>query len=122
MTETKDQKRIIIQEQLTIYELNFNKLRDCDQLLITYRKLNINCDFVSSFDSMINTGVKRYCSALFAFRMNLLNSIPVLHKRHFPTSLTPLEALLAIMDSVSLRLSKAEDRLNVAILASDLLT
>ena len=122
MTATNDQKCIIIQEQLTAYELNFHKLRDCDQLLITYRKLNINCDFVSSFDSMINTGVKTYSSALFAFRMNLLNSIPVLFKRYFPISLTPMESLLAIMDSVSLRLSKAEYRLNLALLASDLLT
>ena len=37
-------------------------------------------------------------------------------------SLIPMESLLAIMDSVSLRQSKAEDRLTLAIPASDLLS
>ena len=37
-------------------------------------------------------------------------------------SLIPMESLLAIMDSVSLRQSKADDRLTLAIPASDLLS
>ena len=71
---------------------------------------------------MIRASVKSYRSALFAFRMNILNSIPVLLKGHLPMSLIPMELLLAIMDSVSLRKSKAEDRLTLAIPASDLLS
>ena len=54
--------------------------------------------------------------------MNILYSIPVLLKGHLPKSLNPMESLLAIMDSVSLRQSKAEDRLTLAIPASDLLS
>ena len=71
---------------------------------------------------MIHASVKNYRSALSAFRMNILNSIPVLLKGHLPMSLIPMESLLAIMDSVSLRQSKAEDRLTLAIPASDLLS
>ena len=71
---------------------------------------------------MIHASVKSYRSALFAFRMNILNSIPVLLKGHLPMSLIHMESLLAIMDSVSLRQSKAEDRLTLAIPASDLLS
>ena len=71
---------------------------------------------------MIRAGVKIYRSALFAFLMNILNSIPVLLKGHLPMSLIPMESLLAFMDSVSLRHSKAEDRLTPAIPASDLLS
>ena len=71
---------------------------------------------------MIHASLKSYHSALFAFRMNILNSIPVLLKGHLPMSLIPMEALLAIMDTVSLRQSKAEDRLPLAIPASDLLS
>ena len=71
---------------------------------------------------MIHAIVKSYRSALFTFRMNILNPIPVLLEGHLPMSLIPTELLLAIMDSVSLRQSKAEDRLTLAIPASDLLS
>ena len=93
-----------------------------NQLLFANQQLNFNFDTVSSLLSMIHASVKSYRSALFAFRMNVLNSIPVLLKGHLPMSLIPMESPMAIMDSVSLRQSKAEDRLTLAIPASDLLS
>ena len=60
------------------------------------------------------------CEATSTVNLNILNSIPVLLKGHLPMSLIPMESLLAIMDCVSLRQSKAEDRLTLAIPASDL--
>ena len=122
MAATKDKNWVIIQEQLAVYEQNFHILRDCDQLFFANQQLNFNFDTVSSLLSMIHASVKSYRSALLAFRMNILNSIPVLLKGHLAMSLIPMESLLAIMDSVSLRQSKAEDRLTLAILASDLLS
>ena len=111
MAATQDKDWVIIHEQLAVYEQNFHILRDCDQLLFANQQLNFNFDTVPSLLSMIFASVKSYCSALFAFRMNILNSIPVLLKGHLPMSLLPLESLLAIMDRVSLWQSKAEDRL-----------
>ena len=122
MAATQDQNWAIIQEQLAVHEQNFHILRDCDQLLFANQQLNFNFDTVSSLLSVIHASVKSYRSAWFAFRMNILNSIPVLLKGHLPMSLIPMESLLAIMDSVSLRQSKAEDRLTLAIPASDLLS
>ena len=122
MAETQDKNWAIIQEQLAVYEQNFHILRDCDQLLFANQQLNFNFDTVSSLLSMIHASVKSYRSAFFAFRMNILNSIPVLLKGHLPMSLIPVESLIAIMDSVSLRQSKAKDRLTLAIPASDLLS
>ena len=122
MAATQDKNWVIIQEQLAVYEQNFHILRDCDQLLFANQQLNFNFDTVSSLLSMIHASVKSYRSALLAFRMNILYSIPVLLKGHFPMSLIPIESLLVIMDSVSLRQSKAEDRLTLAIPASDLLS
>ena len=122
MAATQDKNWIIIQEQLAVYEQNFHILRDCDQLLFANQQLNFNFDTVSSLLSMIHACVKSYHSALFAFRMNISNLIPVLLKGHLPMSLIPMESLLAIMDSVSLRQSKAKDRLTLAIPASDLLS
>ena len=97
-------------------------LRDCDQLLFANQQINFNFDTVSSLLSMIHASVKSYRSALFAFLMNILNSIPVLLKGHLRMSLIPMESLLAIMDSVSLRQSKTKHRLTLAIPASDLLS
>ena len=119
---SQDKNWFIIQEQLAVYEQNFHILRDCDQLLFAKQQLNFNFDTVSSLLPMIQASVKNDRSALFAFRMNILYSIPVLHKGHLPMSLFPMESLLAIMDSGSLRQSKAEDRLTFAIPAIDLVS
>ena len=119
---TEDKNWVIIQEQLAVYEQNFHILRNCDQLLFANQQPNFNFDTVSSLISMIHATVKSYRSALFAFRMNVLNSTRVVIKGHLPMSLIPMELLLAIMDSVSLRQSKAADRLTLAIPASDLLS
>ena len=60
---------------------------------------------------MIHASVKSYRSALFVFRMNILNSIiPNLLEGHLPMSLIQMESLLAIMDSVSIRQSKTHVR------------
>ena len=107
MAATQDKNWVIIQEQLAVYEQNFHILRDGGQLLFANQQLNFNFDTISSLLSMIHASVKSYRSALFAFRMNILNSIHVLLKEHLPMSLIPMESLLAIMDSVSLRQSKA---------------
>ena len=122
MAATQDQNWAIVQEQLAVYEQNFHILRDCDQLLFANQQPNFNFDTVSSLLSMIHASVKSYRSVLSAFHMKILNSIPVLLKGHLPMSFIPMESLVAIMDSVSLRQLKAEDRLTLAIPASDLLS
>ena len=71
---------------------------------------------------MIHANVKTYRSALFAFPMNNLNALSVFLKGALAMSFVAMELLLAIMDSVSFRQSKAEDRLNLAIAASELLS
>ena len=111
LAETQDKTWAIIEEQLRIYEQNFHIVRDCDQLFFANEQLNFNFDAVSSLLAMIHAGVKSYRSALFAFRMNILNSIPVLLPVHLPMLLIPMELLLGILDRVSLRQSKAEDGL-----------
>ena len=70
---------------------------------------------------MIHASVKSYRAALFAFRMNILNSIPVILRGHLPMSLVPTESLLAILRSVAIQQTTAEDRLSLAIPMSDLL-
>ena len=103
MAAPQDKNWAIIQEQLAIYEQNFQILRDCVQLLYANQQLNFNFFTVSFLLSLIHASVKSYRSALFAFRMNILISIPVLLRGLLLMSLIPIDLLLAIMDSVSLR-------------------
>ena len=83
----------IIQEQFDIYAVNLHILRDCDQLLFANQQPNFNFDTISSLLAMIHASAKSYRSALFAFLMSFLNSIPVLLQRHLPMSLIPMESL-----------------------------
>ena len=120
--QPQDKKWVIIQEYLVLYEHNFHVLRFGDQLLFANQEPNFNFETVSSLLSKIHASVKSYRFALFAFRINIVISIPVWPSGHFSMSLTPMETLLAIMHSVSLRESKAEDGLTLAIPANDLLS
>ena len=120
LSRTQNTNWAIIQEQFYIYADNFHILRDCDQLLFANLQLNFNFDSISSLLAMIHASVKSYRSALFAFRVNLLNSIPVLLQGHLLMSLIPMESLLVILDRVAFQPAKAADRLSLAIPASDL--
>ena len=122
MSRTQNTNWAIIQEQFDIYADNFHILRDCDQLLFANQQLNFNFDTISSLLAMIHASVISYRSALFAFRMNLSNLIPVLLQGHLPMSLIPVESLLVISDPVAFQQAKAADRLSLAIPTSDLLS
>ena len=117
MAATQGKNRVIIQEHLAIYDQLW---RNCDQVLHAIQQPNFNFDTISSLLPMILASVKSYCSTLSALRMTTLIYTPVLLKGHMPMSLIPTESHLAIRDSVSLRQSKAEDRLTLAKTRSDL--
>ena len=122
MAATQVRNWVLIGEHLAIYEQDFHFSPDCDQLSFANEQLNFNFDKVSFLLSVIQASVKNYRSALFAFRMNKLNSIPVLLKGQLPMLPIPMESLRAIMDTVNFRQSKAEDLLTLAIPANDLLS
>ena len=101
-----------------IHEQNFPIFCGCDQLLFVSQQPNFIFDAVFPLLSMTHASVKSYRSDLFGFRMNILNSIPVLPEGHLPMSLNSIESLLAILFSVSLRQWEIEDDLTLAIPAS----
>ena len=94
MSGTQNLNWAIIQEQLDVFENNFYILRDCNQMLFSNQQLNFNFDTLSSFLSMVHASIKAFRSALYAFRMNILNSIPVILRGHLPMSLIPMKPLL----------------------------
>ena len=71
---------------------------------------------------MIHATVKSHRSALFAFCIQNLHSIPILLEGRFLRSLFPMESFLKILGSVCLRHWKAASCSNLAIKESDLLS
>ena len=110
MIATQNKNWEIIEEQFEIFRSNLHILQDCNQMLFSNQQLNFNYDTVASMLSIIYSDVKSYRSALYSFRLNVINSIPSLLKKHLPMSLVPRESLLAILESVAREQSTAKDR------------
>ena len=91
ITSTQNRKWAIIQEEFKSFEQKIHIRRDCTKMLFSNEQLNFNFDLLSSLLAMIHAGIRRYCSVLFAFRMNILNPIPVILRGHIPMSLFPMD-------------------------------
>ena len=74
MSAAQNRNWVIIQEHFDVFEHNFHIFRDCNQMLFSNQQLNFNLDTLSSLLSMVHASIKAFRSALFAFRMNILNS------------------------------------------------
>ena len=98
LVDTQNKNGARIQQQFDVFELKFHVLRNCNQLLFSNQQLNFNFDTLSSLLAMIHASIKSFRAALFAFRMNILNSIPGILRGHLPMSLVPTESLLTILE------------------------
>ena len=122
MIETQNKNWAIIEEQFKVFEGKFHILRDCTQMLFSNQQLNFNFDTAAFLLSMLYADVKSYRTALYTYRMNVLNTIPTLLQQHLPMSLVPKESLLAILKSVAADQSLSGSRLSLAIPPTDLLS
>ena len=122
MAENQNKNWKVVEEQFEIFEKNIHILRDCEQLLFSNQQLNFNFDTIASLLSIIYADIKSYRSALYAYKVNILNSIPILLGKRLPMSLVPKDSLNAILDSVHDSQKHASDRLSLAIPMADLLS
>ena len=122
LTENQNKNWEIVQKQFDVFEQNIHILRDCNELLFSNQQLNFNFDTVSSLLSILYADTKSYRSALYAYKVNLLSSIPILLSKRLPMSLVPRESLLSILESVYDSQKDAVDRLTLAIPMTDLLS
>ena len=122
MSETQNKNWAIIEQQFQAIEDNLHILRDCNQKLFSNQQINFNFDTAASLLTLLYADVKSYRSALYAYRLNLLNSIPTLLQKHLPMSLVPRDSLMAILESVGREQYKAADRLSLAIPTSELMS
>ena len=115
MTETQNNNWKIIEEQLQAINTSFHVLRDCTQMLFSNQQLNFNFNTTASLLSLLYSDVKSYRSAVYTYRMNILNLIPTLLQQHLPMSLVPKSSLSAILKSVASELVTTGSRLSLAI-------
>ena len=128
MQTTNDEKIFVVSNKLAEIEAqqqmtetiqaintNFHVLRDCTQMLFSNQQLNFNFDTTASLLSLLYSDVKSYRSAVYTYRMNILNAIPTLLQQHLPMSLVPKSSLSAILKSVASELVTTGSRLSLAI-------
>ena len=122
MQENQNKNWKIVQQQFEIFQNNFHVLRDCTQMLFSNQQLNFNFDTAASLLNILYADVKSYRSALYAYSINLLNSIPILLDKRLPMSLVPRESLIAVLDSVHDAQKYSTDKLSLAIPMKDLMS
>ena len=93
-----------------------------DQMLLSRQHINFTFDTVSSLLSLFYSNKKGYRAALFAFRINLLNSIPALLSEYVPMSLLSKKSYEIVLNKVAIQQIRALDRLTVVIPIQELLS
>ena len=110
----------ILKEQFATIQGNFHILRVCTQTLFSNQQINFNFDTAASLLHVVYADITSYKTALYAFKTNVLNSIPTLLDKRLPMSLVPRESLLAVIDAVYKSQKEENHRLTLAIPPSDI--
>ena len=97
-------------------------LRNCDPLLFSRQQINFNFDSFSLLLALAYTNIKTYRSELFAYKLNLMTSIPILLKRQLPMSLVSKDSLSTILNLVANEQVISQDRLSLAIPTTEILS
>ena len=98
--ENQNRNWKMIEEQFATIQGNFHILGDCTQTLFSNQQINFNFDTAASLLNVVYADITSYKTALYAFKTNVLNSIPTLLDKRLPISLVPRESLLAFIDAV----------------------
>ena len=117
--ENQNKNWKIIEEQFATIQGNFHILRDCTQTLFSNQQINFNFDTAASLLNVVYADIASYKTALYAFKTNVLNSIPTLLDKRLPMSLVPRESLVAVIDAVYKSQKEENHRLTLAIPPSD---
>ena len=118
--ENQNRSWKILEEQFATIQGNFHILRDCTQTLFLNQQINFNFDTAASLLNVVYADITSYKTALYAFKTNVLNSIPTLRDKRLPMSLVPRESLLVVIDAVYKSQKEENHRLTLAIPPSDI--
>ena len=110
----------ILEKQFATIQGNFHILRNCTQTLFSKQHFNFNFDTAASLLNVVYADITSYKTALYAFKTNVLNSIPTLLDQRLSMSLVPRKSLLAVIDAVYKSQKEENHRLTLAIPPSDI--
>ena len=129
MREIQNSNWKTIFDQTEIFRQDIHLMRNFDQLLYSRQQINFNFDTISSLLSLFYSNLKSYRAALFAYRINLLNSIPALLNKYVPMSLLSKDSsssesssLEVVLNKVAVQQIRALDRLTLAIPLQEVLS
>ena len=122
MAKLQNKNWQVVMKQFKIFETNMHGLVFCQQQLYARQQINFNYDTLSSLLSLVYANVKAYRSALYSYRMNMMNSISPLLKKYLPMSLVSRNSLHSILKEVTDELSTNGSRLSLAIPRTDILS
>ena len=122
MNELQNSNWHVITNQLETFRDNIHEFRNCDQLLFSRQQINFNFDTIATLLTLFYSNIKSYRAALFAYHVNMMNSIPALLNRYVPMSLLSQDSLLKVLDTVAFQQTRALDRLTLAIPFQELLS
>ena len=108
----------VMATQMDTFKQDVHLKRNCDEMLYSRQQINFNFDTVASLLSLFYSIIKSYRAALFAYRINLLNSIPALLSKYVPMLLLSKEPLEIVLNEVAIQQTRALE----AQLLQDVLT
>ena len=103
MAEIQNANFRTISLQMDTFREDIHKMRNCAQFLFTRQQINFNFDTAASLLTLLYSNIKAYRAVLFAYRLNLLNSIPDLLQNLIPMSLldrASLDKVIFVVQSV----------------------
>ena len=102
LLEVQSRNWEFIQERFEFIEHNIHVLRDCDQLLFSRQRITFNYDTIFSLLAVNFANMKSYRSALYTYRIHMMNSIQPMLNRYLPMLLVLRQSLLKSLDNVAL--------------------
>ena len=122
MAEIQNANWHTISLQMDTFRNDIYQMRNCDQFLFTRQQINLNFDTVASLLTLFYSNIKACRAALFAYRLNLLNSIPDLLQKFTPISFLDRAYLDKVITVVQTIPNQALDRLTLAIPSHEILS
>ena len=120
--QTQNENWEMAEKQFAVLRQNTHHMRNCVQFLFVREQTNHHALMLSNLFQVIFTNIKSYRAALYAFRVNLLNSLTPLKNSFLPMSLIAREQLYKVLQIVQLMESGKQDRLTLAIPSQDMLS
>ena len=109
-------------KQFEVLRKNTHEMRNCMQYLYTREQTAHHSVILQSIFQTIYTNIKSYRTALYAFRINLLNALTPLINQFLPISLIPREQLHEILNTIHMGESGNADHLTLAIPPQEILS